>query len=199
MQRLTILAPLAMLVAIAQPVSQSWLPNLTEQPDAFIQRFYRQVVAAHDPGGVPSGADWKALKPFLSGELIKSIDLTRSCQEDWLRKNHGQMIKAPFAWGEAGLFSGANERTAPQAFQIEKTELKNDETSLVYVSLRGGGPPEKPWTWEIAVRVVQDNGHPAVDDVTYLKDEDGIDEYKLSQVLVMGCNGPHWVGSHDKL
>jgi hypothetical protein len=168
-------------------------PSLPDQPDALVQSFYRQVVARH-PLGIPSGPNWKVFAPYLSKTLLHGIDLARSCQDDWVSQNEGRMVKEPFAWGEAGLFSGANELAYPLTFKIERTESKNDGLSLVYVKLIGGSPPETPWTWEVAVRLVKEHDRPAIEDVIYLKGEEIGVEYRLSEVLVRGCNGGRWVG-----
>jgi hypothetical protein len=33
-----------------------------------------------------------------------------------------------------------------------------------------------------------------IDDIVYLKGDDVPTEYRLSELLTEGCNGPHWVG-----
>jgi hypothetical protein len=190
------IAVLCLLVA-ATGASPSRPTSPPKQPAALVESLYRQVVARH-PSGIPSGANWKVLAPYLSTALRQRIDLTRSCQDDWLRQNDGRMVKAPFAWSEAGLFSGANERTGPMSFQIERTESKNDGSFLVFVRLRGGVPPENPWNWRVADHVVMENERPLIDDVIYLKDGDLDVEYSLSDVLMKGCNGGRWVGFGDQ-
>lgn len=189
------IAVLCLFVA-ATGASPSRPSSPPKQSAGLVESLYRQVVARH-PSGIPTGANWRAVAPYLSTTLRQRIDLTRSCQNDWLRQNHGQPVKAPFAWGEAGLFSGANERTDPVSFQIERTESKNDGSFLVFVTLRWGVPPEKPWNWEVAAHVVKESGRPLIDDVIYLKDEDLDVEYRLSDVLTKGCNGGRWVGFGD--
>ena len=169
------------------------LPSLPKQPDALVRGLYTQVVARH-PVGIPNGVDKKIFTPYLSDSLLHKIDLATACSRDWVRQNQGQILKAPFGWAESGLFSGANERTDPLTFQIERTELEKDGSFLVYVRLGGGAPPDKPWTWEVAVRVVKKNEYPVVDDVIYLKDKDQDFEYRLSDSLMYGCDGPRWVG-----
>jgi len=106
-------------------------------------------------------------------------------------------MKPEMAWFEAGLFSGQDERTGPQTFQIEKTELEKTGSFRVYVKLTGGLPPEKPWIWQVAAIVVPQNGRFAVDDVIFLKYVDWIPEYRLSELLGIGCKGPRWVGYRD--
>ena len=101
------------------------------------------------------------------------------------------------AWYEAGLFSGPNERTDPNAFVIERTESKSDDSFRAYVRLTGGTPPDTPWIWHIVAVLTRENGHLVVDDVVFLKDKE-INYYsRLSEVLTKGCNGARWVGYHD--
>ena len=184
-------------MALSQPVHASRPTSPSKQPDALVESLYRQVVARH-PSGIPSGANWIVFAPYLSTTLRQKIDLTRSCQDDWFGQNHGQMVKAPFAWDEAGFFSGANERTGPVSFKIERTESNNDGSFLVFVSLRGGVPPEKPWKWKVAACVVKENERLLIGDVIYLKDEDLDAEYRLSDLLMEGCKGGRWIGFADK-
>lgn len=169
------------------------LPSLPKQPDALVQSLYSQVVARH-PVGILYGADKKIFAPYLSKSLLHKIDLANACSRDWIRQNQGRILKAPFGWSESGLFSGANERTDPLTFQIKRTELEKDGSFLVYVRLSGGAPPEKPWFWEIAAHVVKENEHPVIDDVIYLKDKEQDFDYRLSESLGDGCDGPRWVG-----
>lgn len=188
---------LAATVALSQPAPPSRPTSPPKQPAALVESLYRQVVARH-PYSIPSGANWRIFAPYLSTKLRQEIDLTRSCQEDWYRQNDGQMVKAPFAWGEAGLFSGANERTAPKSFKIERSESNSDRSFLVLVSLRGYVPLEKPENWRVAVRVVKESERLLVDDVIYLKDDESDVEYRLSDVLKKGCNGRRWIGFGDQ-
>jgi hypothetical protein len=101
--------------------------------------------------------------------------------------------KAPFGWAESGLFSGADERTAPEAFVIERTESEKDGSVRVYVRLTLSSPP--PETWEVAAVLVKENGRFAVDDVIYLKDKSDTPDVRLSELLSNGCDGSRWVGS----
>jgi hypothetical protein len=189
-----VLLQLGVVCAQGQAAQHTRLPK---QPDALVQSLYSQVVARH-PSGIPYGADKRIFSPYLSESLLHKIDLATACSRDWVRQNQGRILKGPFGWAESGLFSGANERTDPLAFQIERTELEKDGSYLVYVRLSGGAPPDKPWTWEVAVKVVKKNEHPVVDDVIYLKDKDQDVEYRLSESLGYGCGGPRWVGRSNQ-
>jgi hypothetical protein len=166
--------------------------RITSRPVAVVQRLYRQVIARH-PLGIPSGENWKVFAPFLSRELIRRITLARSCQNDWLRQNKGQMIKEPFAWGESGFFSGAEELSEPSSFKIQRTESDQGGSFRVYVKLTESPPNEKPWSWDVAVQVKMEKRYPVIDDVVYLKGDDVRTEYRLSEILTEGCNGSHWI------
>lgn len=188
-----VLLQLGVVCAQGQAAQHARLPK---QPDALVQSLYSQVVSRH-PSGIPYGADKRIFSPYLSESLLHKIDLATACSRDWVRQNQGQILKAPFGWAESGLFSGANERTDPLTFQIERTESEKDGSYLVYVKLSGDAPPDTPWTWEVAVRVVKQKERPVVDDVIYLKDKDQ-DEYRLSESLEYGCDGPRWVGRSNQ-
>lgn len=103
--------------------------------------------------------------------------------------------KAPFGWAESGIFSGAEERTEPDAFVIERTESEKNGSIRVYVRLTLKSPPSE--TWEVATAVAMENGHFVVDDVIYLEDESTSFEERLSKLLSDGCDGSRWVGFVD--
>jgi hypothetical protein len=189
------LLPLAATLALGQPIHQSNPPSLPKQPEALVQSLYRQVVARH-PLGIPSGADWKTLAPYLSKALLHRIDVNFACQEDWNRQNPDPNSKPPFL--EDGIFTGSSERAAPRDFHIEKTELEKDGSFHVNVRLTWGTPPGHTETWHVSAVVVRENGGLVVDDVIYLKDEkhEFSVEYRLSEYLSQGCDGPRWVGYH---
>jgi hypothetical protein len=173
-----------------------------------VQRLYEQVVARRPLGISTTPHFLRFFAPYLSGRLIHWIQTDRLCEKDWLRRTggleHGNPIKAPFGWQELGLFSGPDEHAEPSAFQIERSEPRKDGSTLVYVKLKSSrqtysvdlpkGPPEKPYFWDVAVRVVRESGYPVVDDVVYLKGEAVDSESRLSQELTMGCRESHWVG-----
>ncbi len=188
---------------LAQSLPSGGPNNTRQSPDALVQSLYRQVVARH-PLGLLAGSNRKIFEPYLSKALLHRIELTRSCQNDWLRQNKGQMLanqvpeKAPFAWGELGLFSGDEELSEPSSFQIERTESNKDGSFRVYVKLTENPPNHKPWSWDVAVQVKMEERRPVVDDIVYLKGDDVLTEYRLSELLTEGCNGSHWVGHGNK-
>jgi len=53
--------------------------------------------------------------------------------------------KVPFGWAESGIFSGADERTEPDTFVIERTESEKDGSIRVYVRLALSSPPTEVW------------------------------------------------------
>jgi hypothetical protein len=135
----------------------------------------------------------RAFTPYLSRELRHRFDLNNACLVDWRKQNPGPNLKPPVGLIENGIFSGANEEAEPQTFHIERTE-PGKRFSRVYVRLTVGNPPNKPLVWYVAAVVVHENGRPVVDDVLYLKDENGEVESRLSTDLSSGCNGSRWVG-----
>jgi len=169
--------------------------RVTSQSAAVVQRLYRHVIARH-PLGIPSGENWKVFAPFLSRDLVRRIALARSCQNDWVRQNQGQMIKEPFAWGETGFFSGAEELSEPSSFQIQRTESNQDGSSRVLVKLTEAPRNKKPWSWDVALQVKVEKGRPVINDVIYLKGDDVSTEYRLSEILTEGCTGSHWIGDN---
>jgi len=158
-----------------------------------VQLLYGKLIA-HTTVGIPSPASLEDIAPYLSSGLLKRINSARQCGQDWYRGHKSSSIKPPFAWLEAGLFSGANERTGPQSFHIERTEKRSDGSIRVLLSLTGGLPPDRPWTWSVAAILIRQKGSYVVDDVTYLADKDLLREYRLSDVLSSGCSGSRWVG-----
>jgi hypothetical protein len=172
-----------------QGVQRANLSNETERP---VRRLYQQLVS-QPIGGIPKPERMKLLAPNLSDSLLHRIAEARACGDDWFRTHPRAEIKAPFEWLEFGLFSGADDRSAPQTFQIEKTESEADGVTRVYVRLTEG-PPKKPWTWEVADNVIRENGRFVVDDVIFLRDRDIDTESRLSEILARGCDGSRYVG-----
>jgi hypothetical protein len=136
----------------------------------------------------------KLIAPYLSNSLLDRISQARACGDDWFRLHPGNEIKAPLAWLEFGLFSGADDRSGPGAFQIEKVEPEENGSVRVYVRLTEGAPPEKPWAWEVAAIVIHNNGRFVISDVIFLRDKDIDTESRLSKILTQGCDGSRWVG-----
>lgn len=170
-------------------------PSSVNGPQALVQSLYTQVVVRH-PLGIPEGEDMKIFAPYLSKALLRRFHLADACFEDWNRKHPDPNLKPDFGWFESGLFSGDDEQAEPRTFQIERTESKRDGSFRVYVRLTYGPPPAKPWIWQVAAVVVQENGHFAIDDVIYLKEGPAgrrLVDSRMSQYLSAGCDGPHWV------
>jgi hypothetical protein len=168
----------------------SLMPNESER---LVSALYKQVITRR-PLGIPSGADMRAFAPYLSKALRYRFDLNKACAVDWRKQNPDPSLKPPVGLIENGIFSGANEEAEPQAFYIERTESENDGSSRVYVRLTVGDPPNRPLVWYVAAVVVREDGRPFVDDVLYLKGENGEVESRLSRDLSSGCDGPRWVG-----
>ncbi len=178
--------------ALGQPVRQNQPSTLTNQPETLVRSLYHEVVVRH-PSGLPSSADMKIFAPYLSKSLLHRIELARACSRDWVRQNQGRILKAPFSWSEAGLFSGGDEKTSPGDFQIERTQAERTEPIRVNVRLTYR-PEDGPGSWRVAAIVVPEDGHSVVDDVIYLKNRPQDLEWRLSESLSQGCDGPRWVG-----
>jgi hypothetical protein len=174
----------------ASPRNQADLPG---QSEALVRAFYR-VVVSHPRSGLPKTKSIGLISPYFSNALLQRITSARGCENDWYEHHRQADIKPPFPWLEDGLFSGANERAGPSAFQIERSASENDGSFRVYVRLTAAYPPAPTSAWQVAVVVVRENGHVAVDDVIYLKDKDLNTESQLSELLKRGCAGSHWVG-----
>jgi len=170
--------------------------ELSSKAEPSVRRLYQQLVS-QPVGGIPTPKRMKVLSHFLSNSLIHRINQARDCRDDWFRLHPKNDTKAPSTWTEFGLFSGADDRGHPRAFQIEKTESEDDGSFRVYVRLTEG-PPEKPWNWRVAVVVISEDGQFAINDVIFLRDKDIETESRLSELLTRGCDGPRWVGfSHQ--
>jgi hypothetical protein len=169
---------------------QAGVSNRAELP---VRRLYQQLVS-QPIGGIPTSERMKLFDPYLSDSLQNRIALARACGDDWFRLHPQNEVKAPLAWLEFGLFSGADDRSGPQTFQIEKTKSEQDGSIQVFVRLTEGTPPEKTWTWEVAAIVIREKGRWVIDDVVFLRDKDVDTENRLSEILKRGCNGEHWVG-----
>jgi hypothetical protein len=125
-----LLFQLFVISVFGQVAGNAQFSGIASQPAAVVQSLCRQVIARH-PLGIPSGENWKVFTPYLSRDLIRRITLARSCENDWFRQNKGKMIKEPFAWGETGFFSGAEELSEPSSFQVQRTEANHDGSFLV--------------------------------------------------------------------
>jgi hypothetical protein len=167
--------------------------ELPKQAEIIVRGLYQQLVSQRI-GGIPAPKRLKVLSPYLSNSLIHRINQTRACRDDWFRLHPKNDEKAPSTWTEFGLFSGADDRGHPQAFQIEKTESEADGSFRVYVRLTEGNPPEKSWTWQVADILTREGGRYVIDDIVFLRDKDIDTESRLSEILMTGCDGPHWVG-----
>jgi hypothetical protein len=171
--------------------------SLPNQPVALVRSLYQQVVA-RPPVGMLSGADWNIFAPYLSKTLLHRIDLNIACEGDWHRQYPDPDLKPPVL--EMGLFSGNDERTEPRTFHIERTESETDGSFRIHVRLTRAYRHDRPSIWYVAAILVRENGRLVVDDVIYLKDEkDELSvDYRLSEALSDGCDGPNWVGQKPK-
>jgi len=167
--------------------------ELPKQAEITVRGLYQQLVSQRS-GGIPTPKRMKVLSPYLSNSLTHRISQARACRDDWFRLHPKNDEKAPSTWTEFGLFSGADDRGHPRAFQIKTEESEADDSFRVYVRLTEGNPPEKPWTWQVADVVTREGGRYVIDDVIFLKDKDIDTESRLSEILTKGCDGSRWVG-----
>ena len=176
------------LTAIAQTNEHVMPPN---SPGAAVRSLYREV-RLRAPSGLLGDKDMRIFAPYLSESLRRKIRLAEACGKDWNRQNRGQMIKAPFAWSEFGIFSGANERTSPATFHIEGIQKAKDGYFQVVVGFTYR-PGDGPGSWNVTDHVIQENGRFVLDDVFFPKDDSG-ESSTLTGILSEGCDGPRWVG-----
>lgn len=160
-------------------------------PEATVRSLYREV-QSRAPSGLLRSADMRIFAPYLSKSLRQKIDLAEACERDWVRRNHGQVVKAPFAWSEFGMFSGTNERTSPGKFHIEGIRKADDGSFQIVVRLtyRSG---DGSGSWRVTDHVIQEHGRFVLDDVLFPK-EGPEDDSTLTGRLSEGCKGPRWVG-----
>ena len=103
------------------------------------------------------------------------------------------MVKAPFGWSEAGLFTGGNEKTSPGTFRIESTKEEKDGSFRSTVSFTYR-PSDGPGAWHVIDSVIGEGGRFVVDEVIFPA-EGSEATYTLSQLLAEGCKGSRWVGT----
>ena len=183
--------------AFGQLAEQSKQPRVPSEVPAVVQSLYNEVVARH-PVGIPKDTDMKAFAPYLSKALLRQIDLAHACEDDYYRQHQNPKEKPPIEWLEFGLFTGGMENAAPGSFHVLGTESEKDDSFRTYVELiimYGLPAHPQPSVWYVAAVVVRENGQFVVDDVIFLKDYSTLtNEFRLSEVLRAGCNGPRWVG-----
>lgn len=185
------------------------LPN---EPKFLVRSLYQKILD-RPPVGIPTGVDWKFFAPYLSKSLMHQLDLRLACTDDWDRQNPDPKnpsqpdpnLKPPVL--EMGIFSGGDERTGPRTFRILGTQSQRDGSVHVDVKLawwetsskkpkQGLTSIDRPMIWRVAPILVKENSRLVVDDVIFLKDETRVGDvdWRLSETLASGCDGPHWVG-----
>jgi hypothetical protein len=169
----------------SEPISSA------DSPEQTVRSLYSRVLV-RAPSGLLDGANKTIFAPYLSRSLRRKIETARACYQDWFRQNKGQMVKAPFAWSEAGMFTGANERTSPGTFRIESMKAQKDGSFRVAVSFTYRAS-DGPGSWRVVDSVVREDGRFVVDEVTFPTERSEA-AYTLSHTLSEGCDGPRWVG-----
>lgn len=183
----SVLFCLAVAPGFAAPAQTNTHVTQPNRPEATVRSLYQEV-QNRAPSGLLDDANKRIFAPYLSKSLRRKIDLARACEKDWVRQNRGQMVKAPFAWSEFGIFSGANERTSPGEFHIESVRKTEDGSFQVVVGFTYR-PGDGPGSWRVTDRVIKEDGRFVVDDVQFPKEglEDGS---TLTGMLSEGCEGP---------
>src|SRR5690242_16045510 len=97
--------------AAGQCFSQQTAATDQQEVKAVVTKLYRQIVL-RKPIGLPRGKALEVIRRYLSRNLIERIRVTAECEKDFDRQypyDPNLRLKPPFAWLEAGLFSGDNE------------------------------------------------------------------------------------------
>lgn len=165
------------------------------RPEATVRSLYREV-QIRAPSGLLRGADMRIFVPYISKSLSGKIALAEACERDWGSQNRGQVVKAPFAWSEFGLFSGANERTSPGKFHVESIRKAENGSFQVVVGLTYR-PGDGSGSWRVIDHVIQEDGHFVVDDVLFPKEKTE-ESSTLTGRLSEGCEGSRWIGDDHK-
>ena len=191
-RRYAVFLLLATVGAIGEPPQTAQPANSDNRPETVVRSLYHEVVV-RAPSGLLDGSNARIFAPFLSGSLLRKIEVARSCERDWFRQNRGRPVKAPFSWSEAGIFSGPNERTYPGDFHIESTQAEKNGAFRVVVSFTYR-PIDGPGSWRVTDLMVREDGRFVLDEVMFPKDETRDVDLTLSEILSEGCDGSHWVG-----
>jgi hypothetical protein len=187
------LIQLATTLSLGQAAHQRESASPPGEAEALVRRVYKQALALH-PIGIPTGPEMNLFSPYLSKALLRKIDLFLACYADWSRQNPDPKLKPPFGVLESGIFSGDDDHSSPQAFDIAGVRLEKDGSFHVTVRLTYQEPPSSPWIWRVAAIVVREKGRLVVNDVVYLKDSPREVESRLTSALAYGCNTTHWIG-----
>ena len=184
------LMQLATAVACGQTSHLRQPPDQSIQARVQVQNFYRQVIV-HERTGIPSATELRIYAPYLSRAMRRKIQDGSACAKDWHEPVGSIPLKSPFSW-EAGFFSSSDdEEPYRRTFKIEKTQLQQDGSFLVYLKFTQRFlPPNTPITdtWDIKTRVISEAGRFVIDDI-FLRD----DKDSLTQAFPqLGCQGPRW-------
>src|SRR5580704_11998410 len=98
---------IAILALCTNSLGQASPLSSLPQAELPVRRLYQQLVS-RPIGGIPTVERMKSLSPYLSDSLLNRITQARACGNDWFRLHPQNDTKAPLAWLEFGLFSGAD-------------------------------------------------------------------------------------------
>jgi hypothetical protein len=154
----------------------SGLPALLDQPAVTggVQKLYSEIVARH-PIGIPTGAEMRAIRPFLSKRLADQLQTAQACQADYSRRRPTPSRVSKPGWLKSGLFSGERSHASPVDAVVDRKEKQSDGSFLVYVDLEpveglidlgdGRRSFHGGYSWQVEARVISENGQFVVDDV----------------------------------
>ena len=161
-------------------------------PEALVTRFCAAYV--HGDAGASGllgvGNARAAMAPYLSRRLLRLLDDTQSCQQDWIRhqpKDDDQEV--PF--GECCLFSSTSEGL-PASFRIGNSERMSDGRIRVVIHYEWKSDQNgDPLRWRDAAIVTKEEGRYVIDDFVYDVDHEPT---LLSKNIAAACRGRKWIG-----
>jgi hypothetical protein len=184
----------------------SGLPALLDQP-AFahgVGHLYGEIVE-HHPIGIPAGLEIAAIRPFLSKRLADQLQTVKACEDDYFRQHHQSTDGIPKPmWLKNGLFSGEGNRALPTSSWPVRKGPQEDGSFLVYVNLFAqvidlgnglkGGSGSPGGEWQIAAKVISENGQFVVDNVRMFDGPSADGPSHLLSDSFVGCEGSRWTG-----
>ncbi len=140
--------------------------------------------------GLLEGDARVTMAPYLSRRLLRLLDETTSCQQDWIRRQPKDDDQEP-PFGECCLFSSSSEGL-PTSFKIGSSERMPDGRIrvVIHYELKPAGNGD-PIRWRDAVVVTRENGRYVIDDVVYDLDHEPA---LLSTSSAAVCRGGKWIG-----
>lgn len=152
-------------------------------PNALVTRFCAAYVHgdAGASGLLGRGRARAKMAPYLSRRLLRLLDDTNACVDDWIRLHpNSDGDEVPFS--ECCLFSSTSEGL-PTGFRIGDSERMSDSRIRVVIHY--------PLRRRDAAIVTNEDGRYVIDDFVYDLDHDPI---TLSENIAAACRGVKWIG-----